>query len=178
MSKVNVDIRELRDSILTILNEKDNPDALALYAYACILSGDSIEGNAMIRQAAEKGSNFAILMDAVPFWQDEVIPDKDKLLQIADRAPAVYNVLGKIYSKPDENGFVDYKQAAYCYKKADEHAFLSRRGARWLLDYNNDNGDVKLSDDDVKRLEILARPLFEDEAFEVDSLSVDSVVVE
>ena len=47
-----------------------------------------------------------------------------------------------------------------------------------MLDYNNDNGDVKLSDDDVKRLEILACPLFEDEAFEVDSLSVDSVVVE
>ena len=37
---------------------------------------------------------------------------------------------------------------------------------------------MKLSDDDVKRLEILARPLFEDEAYEVDSLSVDSVVVE
>ena len=178
MSTMNGDIREARDSILTILNEMDNPDALALYAFGCILSGDSIEGNAMIRQAAEKGSNFAILMDAAPFWQDEIIHDKDKLLQIADRAPAVYNVLGKIYSKPDENGFVDYKQAAYYYKKADEHAFLSRRGARWLLDYNNDNGDVKLSDDYVKRLEILARPLFEDEAFEVDSLSVDSVVVE
>ena len=84
----------------------------------------------------------------------------------------------KVCSKPDENGFVDCKQAAYYYKKADEHALLSRRGARWLLDYNNDNGDVKLSDDDVKRLEILACPLFEDEAFEVDSLSVDSVVVE
>ena len=47
-----------------------------------------------------------------------------------------------------------------------------------MLDFYKDNGDVKLSDDDVKRLEILARPLFEDEAFEVDSLSVDSVVVE
>ena len=64
------------------------------------------------------------------------------------------------------------------YKKADEHALLSRRGARWLLDFYKDNGDVKRSDDAVKRLEILARPLFEDEAFEVDSLSVDSVVVE
>lgn len=61
MSKMNGDIRESRDSILTILNEMDNPDALALYAFGCILSGDSIEGNAMIRQAAEKGSNFAIL---------------------------------------------------------------------------------------------------------------------
>ena len=179
ISKMNGDMKESKDSIImTILNEMDNPDALALYAYACILSGDSIEGYAMIRQAAEKGSNFALLMDAAPFWQDEVIPDIDKLHQIADRAPAVYNILGKIYSKPDENGFVDCKQAAYYYKKADEHAFLSRHGAWWLLDYNNDNGDVKLSDDDVKRLEILARPLFEDEAFEVDSLSVDSVVVE
>ena len=64
------------------------------------------------------------------------------------------------------------------YKKADEYALLSRGDARWLLDFYKDNGDVKLSDDDVKRLEILARPLFEDEAFEVDSLSVDSVVVE
>ena len=178
ISKMNGDMKESKDSIMTILNEMDNPDALALYAYACILSGDSIEGNAMIRQAAEKGSNFAVLMDVAPFLQDDVKPNIDKLLQIADRAPVVYNILGKIYSKPDENGFVDNKRAAYYYKKADEHALLSRHGAWWLLDYYNDNGDVQLTDDDVKRLEILARPLFEDEALEVDSLSVDSVVVE
>ena len=178
MGKINGDIRAPRDSTSTILNEMDNPDALALYAYGCILSGDSIEGNAMIRQAAEKGSNFAIVMDVAPFWQDDVMPNIDKLIQIADRIPMIYEYLGKLYSKPDKNGYVDCKQAAYYYKKADEYALLSRGDARWLLDFYKDNGDVKLSDDDVKRLEILARPLFEDEASEVDSLSVDSVVVE
>ena len=42
--------------------------------------------------------------------------------------------------------------------KAEEHAILDQRGASRVLDYYRDGGDIQLTEDDVKRLELKVRP--------------------
>lgn len=70
---------------------------------------------------------------------------------------------------------IDERKVAYYYMKADEHALLSRREARWLLAYHKDVGIPGLTDSDVKRLEAFIR--FPNEIVEIiaDTVSVDSI---
>lgn len=108
-------------------------------------------------------------------WKENIQPDKLKLEQLAERIPLAYKLLGKLSLKPDENGKIDERKVAYYYIKADEHALLSRREARWLLAYHEDVGIPQLTDSDVKRLKKFIR--FPDEIDEVvaDTVNVDCI---
>ena len=175
IDKSSDQLREGKDSIMAQLATIDSPDAHALFGVLCVESGDSIRGFEIIRDASERGSNFAALLNALPDWKGNIQPDKVKLEQLAERIPLAYNLLGKLNLKPDENGMIDEKKVAYYYMKADEHALLSQREARWLLAYHKDVGIPQLTESDVKRLEAFIR--FPNERVEIvaDTVSVDSI---
>lgn len=175
IDKSSDQLREGKDSIMAQLATIDSPDAHALFGVLCVESGDSIRGFEIIRDASERGSNFAALLNALPDWKGNIQPDKVKLEQLAERIPLAYNLLGKLSLKPDENGMIDERKVAYYYMKADEHALLSRREARWLLAYHKDVGIPQLTESDVKRLETFIR--FPNERVEIvaDTVSVDSI---
>lgn len=175
IDKSSDQLREGKDSIMAQLATIDSPDAHALFGVLCVESGDSIRGFEIIRDASERGSNFAALLNALPDWKGNIQSDKVKLEQLAERIPLAYNLLGKLSLKPDENGMIDERKVAYYYMKADEHALLSHREARWLLAYHKDVGIPQLTESDVKRLEAFIR--FPNERVEIvaDTVSVDSI---
>ena len=175
MDKSSDQLREGNDSIMAQLATIDSPDAHALFGVLCVEIGDSIRGFEIIRDASERGSDFAALLNALPDWKGNIQPDKMKLEQLAERIPLAYKLLGKLSLKPDENGMIDERKVAYYYMKADEHALLSRREAKWLLDYHKDVGIPGLTDSDAKRLEAFIR--FPNEIVEIiaDTVSVDSI---
>ena len=175
IDKSSDQLREGKDSIMAQLATIDSPDAHALFGVLCVESGDSIRGFEIIRDASERGSDFAALLNALPDWKGNIQPDKVKLEQLAERIPLAYNLLGKLSMKPDENGIIDERKVAYYYMKADEHALLSRREARWLLACHKDVGIPQLTESDVKRLEAFIS--FPNERLEIvaDTVSVDSI---
>ena len=166
---------EEKDSVMVQLATIDSPDVLAMYGVLCVESGDSIRGFEIIRDASERGSDFAALLNALLDWKGNIQPDKMKLEQLAERIPLAYKLLGKLSLKPDENGIVDERKVAYYYMKADEHALLSQREAKWLLAYHKDVSIPELTDSDVKRLESFICTPGERVEIVADTVSVDSI---
>ena len=175
MDKSCSQLIEEKDSVMVQLATIDSPDVLAMYGVLCVESGDSIRGFEIIRDASERGSDFAALLNALLDWKGNIQPDKMKLEQLAERIPLAYKLLGKLSLKPDENGIVDERKVAYYYMKADEHALLSQREAKWLLAYHNDVSIPELTDSDVKRLESFIRTPGERGEIVADTVSVDSI---
>lgn len=175
MDKSNDQLREGKDSIMAQQATIDNPDALALFGVICVESGDSIRGFEIIRDASERGSDFAALLNALPDWKGKIQPDKVKLEQLAERIPLAYKLLGKLSLKPNENGKIDERKVAYYYMKADGHALLSQREARWLLACHEDVGIPQLTDSDIKRLQAFIRFLGEKDEVVADIVSVYSI---
>lgn len=175
MDKSCSQLIEEKDSVMVQLATIDSPDVLAMYGVLCVESGDSIRGFEIIRDASERGSDFAALLNALLDWQGNIQPDKMKLEQLAERIPLAYKLLGKLSLKPDENGIVDERKVAYYYMKADEHALLSQREAKWLLAYHKDVSIPELTDSDVKRLESFIRTPGERVEIVADTVSVDSI---
>ena len=175
MDKSCSQLIEEKDSVMVQLATIDSPDVLAMYGVLCVESGDSIRGFEIIRDASERGSDFAALLNALLDRKGKIQLDKMKLEQLAERIPLAYKLLGKLSRKPDGNGIIDERKVAYYYMKADEHALLSRREARWLLAYHQDVGIPQLTESDVKRLEAFIR--FPNERVEIvaDTVSVDSI---
>ena len=175
MNKSCSQLIEEKDSVMVQLATIDSPDVLAMYGVLCVESGDSIRGFEIIRDASERGSDFAALLNALLDWKGNIQPDKMKLEQLAERIPLAYKLLGKLSLKPDENGIVDERKVAYYYMKADEHALLSQREAKWLLAYHKDVSIPELTDSDVKRLELfICTPGVRVEIV-ADTVSVDSI---
>ena len=175
MDKSCSQLIEEKDSVMVQLATIDSPDVLAMYGVLCVESGDSIRGFEIIRDASERGSDFAALLNALLDWKGNIQPDKMKLEQLAERIPLAYKLLGKLSLKPDENGIVDERKVAYYYMKADEHALLSQREAKWLLAYHKDVSIPELTDSDVKRLELFICTPGERVEIVADTVSVDSI---
>ena len=175
MDKSCSQLIEEKDSVMVQLATIDSPDVLAMYGVLCVESGDSIRGFEIIRDASERGSDFAALLNALLDWKGNIQPDKMKLEQLAERIPLAYKLLGKLSLKPDENGIVDERKVAYYYMKADEHALLSQREAKWLLAYHKDVSIPELTDCDVKRLKSFICTPGERVEIVADTVSVDSI---
>lgn len=175
MDKSCSQLIEEKDSVMVQLATIDSPDVLAMYGVLCVESGDSIRGFEIIRDASERGSDFAALLNALLDWKGNIQPDKMKLEQLAERIPLAYKLLGKLSLKPDENGIVDERKVAYYYMKADEHALLSQREAKWLLAYHKDVSIPELTDSDVKRLKSFICTPGERVEIVADTVSVDSI---
>ena len=65
MDKSCSQLIEEKDSIMAQLATIDSPDVLAIYGVLRVESGDSIHGFEIIRDASERGSDFAALLNAL-----------------------------------------------------------------------------------------------------------------
>jgi hypothetical protein len=63
----------------------------------------------------------------------------------------------------------DNAMAAYYYLEADKRSCLTKSGARWLLNYLRDGGNLNMRAKDLERLQILAD---EDLIVAVDTVDV------
>lgn len=134
-----------------------SPDSYSVKSIIALESGDTLEGKRLLEQAASQGSTFAELLLCIPDWRGGTHPDVEKLKAIVDRVPLACQILADMYSGHDDESLEDETLAAYYYLKADEQACLGRRGARWLLYYHRNNGQLQLSERDIQRLQKLAK---------------------
>lgn len=151
-------IQENPDSIEQVLRANDSPEAKTLLRMITVDQGDTISGMNLMKEAADQGCSLAELLLTVPDWKGRLRAEATKLSMIADRIPLAYSMLGDLYYEPDENGHTDKKYAVECYMKAEEHAVLGPHGAERVLDYYKNGGYTQLTEDDVKRLELIVQP--------------------
>lgn len=151
--------KKIEESLATseIMLAQGSPEGYTLKSILAVERGDSLEGMRLMEQAASQGSSFAGLVLCLPEFRDDKKPDVERLKMMADRMPFACQLLGEVYTGRDDESLRDDRLAAFYYMKADEHACLDRRGARWLLSYYRHSGDLPLSERDVERLQILAQ---------------------
>lgn len=137
------------------LISKGVPDGYFVQGVMAIESGDTLSGLRMMEKAASQGSNLGNLVLCIPEFQKGKNPDVAKLTELAEKMPIINIILARHYWGHDDENTFDEKMAAHYYLKADEHACLDRRGARWLLSYH-EAGKLQLSERDVTRLKILS----------------------
>ena len=151
-------IQECTDSVEHVLSNNGSPEAKTLLGIITIDKGDTISGMNMVKDAAEQGCSLAELLLTIPDWKGRLRADATKLGIIAHRVPLAYTILGDLYFEPDDNGKSDKQLAVEYYMKAEEYAVLGRHGAERVLDYYRNGGDIQLTEDDIKRLELIVRP--------------------
>ena len=137
------------------LISKGVPDGYFVQGVMAIESGDTLSGLRMMEKAASQGSNLGNLVLCIPDFQKGKNPDVAKLTELAEKMPIINIILARHYWGHDDENTFDEQMAAHYYLKADEHACLDRRGARWLLSYH-EAGKLQLSERDVTRLKILS----------------------
>lgn len=151
-------IQEGTDSVEHMLCNNDSPEAKTLLGIITIDKGDTISGMNMVKDAAEQGCSLAELLITIPDWKGRLRADATKLAIIAHRVPLANLILGDLYYEPDENGKSNKQLAVEYYMKAEEHAVLGRHGAERVLDYYRNGGNIQLTEDDIKRLELIVQP--------------------
>ena len=148
---------ESTDSVMQALRENDSPEAQTLLGFVMMDQGDTLTAKNLINEAANQDCSLAKLFLTVPDWNGVVRPDAAKLAVIAEQIPLAYYLLGNFYYEPDENGNTDKQLAVEYYMKAEEHAVLGRHGAERVLDYYSKGGNIQLTEDDVKRFELIVQ---------------------
>lgn len=138
------------------LIERDCAEGYTVKGIILSERGNREEGKHLLERAAEKGSGFAELYLCIPDLKTKQNTDIDRLTALAERMPLANASLAKIYTGKDNPDLKDEQLAAYYYMKADEKACLSKDGARWLLAYHRNGGNLQLSKKDIERLELLA----------------------
>ena len=151
-------IQEGTDSVEHMLCNNDSPEAKTLLGIITIDKGDTISGINMVKDAAEQGCSLAELLLTIPEWKGRLRADATNLAIIAHRVPLANLILGNLYYEPDENGKSNKQLAVEYYMKAEEHAVLGRHGAERVLDYYRNGGNIQLTEDDIKRLELIVQP--------------------
>lgn len=146
------------DSLKHSLRENGGPEAKTLLGLITVDEGDTISGMNMMKEAAEQGCSLAELLMTIPDWKGRLRADATKLAIIAHRVPLANLILGDLYYEPDENGKSNKQLAVEYYMKAEEHAVLDQHGAERVLDYYRNGGNVQLTEDDIKRLELIVQP--------------------
>jgi TPR repeat protein len=151
---------------------KGSPDGYTVQGIMAIENGDTVGGRRLMEQAAAQGSTFAELMLFFSEWNTHNTPNMERLKELSDKMPLANAILAKFYAKSERNEHL----AAHYYLKADEKAFLGKRGARWLLSNRQFVDNLSLSERDIERLQTLAgeRVIEEsDEIIEVDTLGTE-----
>lgn len=151
-------IQEGTDSVEHMLCNNDSPEAKTLLGIITIDKGDTISGINMVKDAAEQGCSLAELLLTIPEWKGRLRADATIFAIIAHRVPLANLILGDLYYEPDENGKSNKQLAVEYYMKAEEHAVLGRHGAERVLDYYRNGGNIQLTEDDIKRLELIVQP--------------------
>ena len=150
--------QESTDSVMQSLRENSTPDAQTFLGLVMMDQGDTLTAKNLINEAANQDCSLAKLLLTIPYWKGVVRPDAKKLAVIAEQIPLAYYLLGNFYYEPGENGNTDKQLAVEYYMKAEEYAVLGRHGAERVLDYYRNGGNVQLTEDDIKRLELIVQP--------------------
>ncbi len=135
---------------------KNEADRNAIYGAMVIEKGDTLRGRQMIEDAAEQESKLAMLLGCAPTNSGFRPESIKKLVEVTEKVPYAYKILGNIYSGNDYPGLKDEELAAYYYLKADLHTCLGKEGARWLLNYYREGHDLNLSSMEMERIQTLA----------------------
>ena len=138
------------------LIERDCAEGYTVKGIILSERGNREEGKHLLERAAEKGSGFAELYLCIPDLKSKQNTDIGRLTALAERMPLANASLARIYTGKENPDLKDERLAAYYYLKADEKACLTRDGARWLLAYHRNGGNLQLSEKDIERLELLA----------------------
>ena len=138
------------------LIERDCAEGYTVKGIILSEQGNREEGKHLLERAAENGSGFAELYLCIPDLKTKQNTDIGRLTALAERMPLANASLAKIYTGKENPDLKNEQLAAYYYMKADENACLSKNGARWLLAYHRNGGNLKLSEKDIERLELLA----------------------
>lgn len=155
IEKSNREICEEKDSLLAQFSGMNHPESMMFQGLIYMSCGDTIIGMDCLRQARDGGSTLAELALLLGFPKQNPRLDEEKLLQVADRIPIVYQVLGKqCLSDSSEAG---KRKAAQYFMQVEKHAMLSKKSAAWLLRYYKRGGDILLTEEDVRRLESFVR---------------------
>ena len=150
--------QESTDSVIQSLRDNSTLEAQTFLGLVMMDQGDTLTAKNLINEAANQDCSLAKLFLTVPDWNGVSRPDATKLAVIAEQIPLAYCILGDSYYESDENGNTDKQLAVEYYMKAEEHAVLGRHGAERVLDYYRNGGNIQLTEDDVKRLELIVQP--------------------
>ena len=150
--------QESTDSVMQSLRENSTPDAQTFLGLVMMDQGDTLTAKNLINEAANQDCSLAELLLTIPDWKGRLRADATKLAIIAHRVPLANLILGDLYYEPDENGNTDKQLAVEYYMKAEEYAVLCRHGAERVLNYYRNGGNIQLTEDDIKRLELIVQP--------------------
>lgn len=146
-------------SIVQKFKSKGGWEAQTLLGMISIDQGDSIVGMEMIKNAAKHECSIAEILLYGPNEKTGQPTDTLKLHSIASRVPLAYSLLGDAYYyKPDENNNRNQLQAVKYYMEAEKHGVLGKHGAMRVLDYCRSHSNFKLTEGDMKRIELIAKP--------------------
>lgn len=153
--------RKNKDKVMDVassLISDGKPDGYVISGAIQVEEGDTLGGLETIRYGANQGSSFGelILCMAPAFLGNNNKPfDATGLIRMAERHPFAYKFLAEMYAGEVCDSVYDPKQAAIYYLKADEHGFLGRNGAKWLLDYYA-RENIQIGDLEKQRLQTLS----------------------
>lgn len=118
-----------------ILTQINNEWPSFLWIMTVIKTEDRNELIHILEQESLKGDKMARLvlasLDADSVCSDACIRE---LEEVATYAPMMYNKLGRIYMDNPDSMRTNIDRAIDYFRKADEHAMLSRKGAKGLLE--------------------------------------------
>jgi len=154
---------------------KNADDREAFQGIIDLERGDTLLGRQKIEAAAQHENSLAMLLVCTPSYSGIPYGAETRLVEVADKVPLAYKILGNIYSGSQNEGLKDEALAAYYYLKADQYTCLGKTGARWLLNYYHNGGDLQLSETDLERLQILSKDVVDEVIEIVDEDYVEEV---
>lgn len=143
-------------SLCEQLTANGNADGHTVRGIMAVESGDTVGGLRLVEHAASEGSSFAKLLLCIQKWREPKNLDVERLKALSDDMPIVNMILAKVYTGWEDESLKDEHLATHYFLKADEKACLSKRGARWLLNYHRNVSSLPLSGKDIQRIQILA----------------------
>lgn len=170
-------IKEKHDSIEDTCSAAGVLEAYVFRGMLALEEGDSVRAFEMFKIAEEKGSMFAVIIQDTYGLQNRKELDVAKFESIATSSPVAYLYLAKNSRAKGNN-----KKCAEYLLKAEENAMLNRRAAQWLLDYCKGDSTVRLSEEDIRRIESFASVDDVCKSVEgsvyVDTVAVDTICVD
>lgn len=158
MDEIGKKNQEKVKDVASILIADGKPEGYVINGAMQVEEGDTIGGIETIRYGAEQGSSFGelIICMAPAFLGNHQEPyNAEKLIGMADKFPFANKFLAEMYAGEVCDSVFNPELATKYYLKADEHGFLGKKGAIWLLDYYREEG-IQIDEREKERLTILA----------------------
>lgn len=165
MDKIGKEDRGKVKDVASVLVANGKPEGYVINGAMQMEEGDTIGGLETIRYGAEQGSSFGelILCMAPAFLGKNQQPyNADRLISMADKFPFANKFLAEMYAGEVCDSVYNPEQAVKYYLKADEHGFLGRKGAKWLLNYYASE-NIQIDELEKQRLKALCGDLGNDE---------------